>query len=115
MELKPEHIALVIGFLAVAYFLVRRRSGPEERTFRCARCSSVAQHTTRTINASRDGRSSFFCNSCHSEWVRSHPHQGRRVGGSRSGCLGILACLVFIPVALILGWLMPNKTMEPTR
>ena len=108
MEVKPEYIAGLIAALVVTYFLFGKRKVPEQKTFRCARCSQPSQHTPRTINAWRDGKTRFFCNACHSEWVRSHPHPQRSRstdGGSRSGCLGVLACLIFVPVALILGWL----------
>lgn len=114
MELKPEYIFLVAVTVAIAYFLLGRRSTtPKQKSFRCARCSTIAQHTPRTINARRDGKSKFFCNTCHGEWVRSHPQPqprsaappGSRSGGSRSGCLGVLACLLFVPLALVLWWL----------
>lgn len=108
MEMKPEYIAAIVAVLVIGYFLPGRRKVPEQKSFRCARCAKTCQHTPRTINVWRDGKSKFFCNSCHSEWVRSHPNtQGdrRRGAGSRSGCLGALACLIFIPAALILGWL----------
>jgi hypothetical protein len=104
--MNPEYIVLGAIGLAVAYFFLRPRSSPKEKSFRCGRCSSLSQHTPRTINAWRDGKTKFFCNSCHAEWVRSHPHQRAPVrssgGGSRPGCLGVLACLVFIPVAVVL-------------
>ncbi|WP_161812851.1 hypothetical protein [Steroidobacter agaridevorans] len=108
MEMKPEYIAAIVAALAIGYFLLGRRKAPEQKSFRCARCSKTCQHTPRTINAWRNGKSKFFCDSCHSGWVRFHPNTqvGRIRGpGSRSGCLGVLACIVFIPVALIVGWL----------
>lgn len=108
MEMKPEYIAVIIAVVVVGYFLLGRRKVPEQKTFRCSRCSKTSEHTARTINAWRDGKSKFFCNSCHSEWVRSHPrlqHSRGTGGGSRSGCLGVLACLIFVPIAVILGWL----------
>lgn len=106
MEIKPEYIAVIVAVLAIGYFLLGRRNVPDQKTFRCARCSKTFPHTSRTIDAWRDGKSKFFCNSCHSEWVRSRPQSqvGRSAGGgSRSGCLGVLACLILIPVVCILG------------
>lgn len=107
MEMKPEYIAAIVVVLAIGYLLFGRRKGPEQKSFRCARCFKASLHTPRTVNAWRDGKSKFFCNACHSEWVRSHPHPqaGRSGSAGRSGCLGVLACLIFIPVALVLGWL----------
>jgi hypothetical protein len=37
--------------------------------------------------------------------VRSHPQRRSFGSGSRSGCLGVMACLVLIPIALVIGWL----------
>ncbi len=108
MEVKPEHIAAIVAVLVVGYFLVGKRKVPEQKTSRCSRCPKTSEHTDRTISAWRDWKSKFFCNSCHSEWVRSHPrqqHSRGTNGGFRSGCLGALACLVLVPVAVILGWL----------
>lgn len=105
MEMKPEYIVLFAVVLVIAYFVFGRRRVPKDRSFRCARCSSMAQHTPRTINAWREGKSKFFCNACHGEWVRSHPQRRSLGGGSRSGCLGVMACLVLIPIALVIGWL----------
>lgn len=102
----PLELIVAAAFaLGVAYSWYTGRRTPKEKTFRCARCSNMAPHTLRTINAWRDGKTTFFCNSCHSEWVRSHPQQRMDRAGSRGGCLGVLACLAFIPLSLILVWL----------
>ncbi len=111
MELKPEYIVLVSVALVIGYFLFVRRSRPKEKSFRCARCSTIAEHTPRTINAWRGGKPKYFCNSCHAQWLRSHPQRRSAIGrssrseGSRSGCLGVLACLLLFPIALVVGWL----------
>ena len=109
MELKAELIAIIGVVLVVVYFFIRRRNIPKQKTFRCARCSSIAQHTERTLNASREGKTSFFCNACHAQWVRSHPTRRApaRAGrsGERSGCLGVLACLMLIPIAIVVAWI----------
>lgn len=113
MEPKPELIAIIAAAVAMAYFFFRRASGPRQKTFRCKRCSAIAQHTPRTMNAWRAGKSSFFCNSCHSEWIRSQPSRRRAVGtvraGGRSGCLGVLACLLLIPIGIVAIWIYASQ------
>jgi hypothetical protein len=95
----------VVAVAAVVLFFSKRRV-PKEKSFRCARCSSTAQHSARTINAWREGKTKFFCGSCHAAWLKSQPTRpGRSTSrGERSGCLGVLACLVAFPVALLAIW-----------
>lgn len=107
MEMSLEIILAVVALAAVVLFF-RKRRVPKERSFRCARCSAMAQHSARTIKAWREGKAKFFCDSCHAAWLRSQPAErgpgrfGSR--GERSGCLGALACLVAFPVALLAVW-----------
>jgi len=118
MNVSPESVAAVVVIIVIVivivigYFLSRRRS-PKEKSFRCSRCSAVSQHTSRTINAWHAGKTKFFCGSCHSEWLRSHPAARASVresnGGQRSGCLGVLACLIFIPITFVLAWLYASQ------
>lgn len=106
MDVKPEYFVAVGLAAVIAYFLLVRRRTPKEKSFRCGRCSAIAEHTPRTINAWRGGKSKFFCNSCHARWVQSHPRQRSAIArDARSGCLGMLACLLLVPIALVLGWL----------
>jgi hypothetical protein len=107
MEVRPEIVAAVAIVVALVLFFTRRRL-PKEKSFKCARCSATAQHSARTIHAWREGKTKFFCGTCHATWLKSQPAQraaGRSSGGGqRSGCLGVLACLVAFPVALAVVW-----------
>ena len=104
--MKPELVAVVIVAAALLLFFGSRRRRPKEKSFRCARCSTTALHSARTINAWREGKTKFFCGSCHAAWLRSQPMQRgfARAGRERSGCLGVLACLVLLPLASIAMW-----------
>ncbi len=108
MEMNPAVVVAVVLLAAVVMLLFKIRRVPEEKSFRCARCSATAQHSARTINAWREGKTKFFCGSCHAAWLNSQPSQrgsGHSRGrGERSGCLGVLACLVVFPVALLAVW-----------
>ena len=100
----------LIGALAVGLLLARlffRPRGPSEKSFRCTRCKAVAQHSNRTINAWRDGKTTFFCNSCHAWWLESQPRASPAKGGARarearagSGCLSVLVLAAVIPAAV---------------
>lgn len=110
MEVKPELVVVAILVAALMLFLNSKRRRPKEKTFRCARCSATAPHGARTINAWREGKTKFYCGSCHAAWLKTQPaqHAARRSarGSERSGCLGVLACLVLLPLALIAAWWM---------
>ena len=62
MDVRPEVIALVAAAIALWLFFSKRRK-PKEPSFRCTRCSVVAPHTVRTINAWREGKTKFFSTS----------------------------------------------------
>lgn len=114
-------ILIVVAIVAFVIRIFRRskRSTGRHRlqnfpqTFRCRRCSAIAEHSARTINAAHNGKKAFFCNSCHAEWLsrrasrvngsRSGPRQSANDG--RSGCLVVLACLISIPISLVLALL----------
>lgn len=76
---------------------------PKEKHFKCARCGTVSRHTERTIEAWRNKKTKFFCQSCHAHWLQSRPPQGREgflsAGGSRSGCLGLVLLFALMPLA----------------
>lgn len=98
--------AIVFAVLIVLSLLMRLRK-PKERTFKCSRCSKIAEHTPRTIEAWRSGKTKFFCNACHTQWLRSHPApmNKRTELSRRSGCLGIFAFLLALPLWLtVLLW-----------
>lgn len=102
--------AIIIAIVVVAAFLPRFLKGrrtPKEQSFRCARCAAMAPHSARTINAWRDGKTKFFCSTCHTKWLQTQTNRrggGSAVGGRGSGCLGIVACVLFFPVALLVLW-----------
>ena len=108
--MSPEFVigvvaAGVIALLLLGRLLPKRR--PREKHFKCARCGAVAQHNNRTIEAWRNNKTKFFCQSCHTKWLQSQPPQARghfsSVGGSRSGCLGVVVLFALVP---LLGYLL---------
>ena len=109
MESLPLDLkeAIVVGLAVIAAivgakWLIGRRRLPPKKAFRCARCSAVEAHSTRTIEAWRAGKTKLFCGSCHAKWLQSQPrapHTSRRSG---SGCLGVLLFALVVP-ALVIG------------
>jgi len=107
--------ALVVGGLIVSvlvHLFVGRRL-PKQRKFKCAKCSAWTEHTARTIEAWRVGRTKFYCNACHGQWVRTHPAPqyapdmptpSRPTRSSPSGCLGVTVFMVLLPTVAILSW-----------
>ena len=97
-------IAGVIVLSLLAKLLPRRR--PKETHFKCARCTAVSLHNTRPIEAWRNNKTKFFCQSCHAKWLQSRPPQERarfaNAGSSRSGCFGVVVLLALVPVAVYL-------------
>ena len=106
--MTPAVVFAVVVVAAVVMRLLRNRRVPKQKSFKCARCSATAQHSERTINAWREGKTKFFCGACHAAWLNSQPAQrglGRSSNrGVRSGCLGVLACLLVVPVGLLAIW-----------
>ncbi|WP_200157490.1 hypothetical protein [Allochromatium vinosum] len=97
-------VIAAIGFaILVVLSLLMKRRRPKEQTFKCARCSTIADHTPRTIEAWRSGKTRFFCNACHAQWLRSHPSPISS-RSEKSGCLGVVAFFVAIPFLLIASW-----------
>ena len=95
---------VVVGILVVARFLAGR-GRPKEKSFRCTRCSASAMHTPRTIGAWRRGKTRYFCDSCHGQWLRAQPRGVRASDGGRSGCLGSVMILIAVPAAAALAYL----------
>lgn len=91
----------ILGGLA-RWLMGQRR--PKSRFFRCARCSTSATHSERTIDAWRLGKTKFYCNSCHAEWLRSRPHPhshpARPAGRARTGCLGAIILALLVPAVI---------------
>lgn len=95
--------AIVLGF--VAKFLPRRQ--PKSQFFKCSRCNAASRHNDRTIEAWRNNKTKFFCQACHAKWLQSRPPQQReqyssRSAASGSGCLGVVAVFVFLPLGCLL-------------
>ncbi|WP_293007801.1 hypothetical protein [Nitrosomonas sp.] len=107
--MSPEFIigAVIVGIAVLFFFaklLLKRQ--PKETYFECARCSAVSRHTERTIEAWRNNKAKFFCQSCHAKWLQSRPLQERKrftsSVGSRSGCLGVVVLFALVPLACFL-------------
>ena len=121
--------ALVVATIVVAAIFVVLRSFRGKRQpkhqpkpqlkpqpFRCARCSTNSMHTARTLEAKQRGKTKFFCNSCHGEWLRTQPvnpaparrsarpHGNVRAG--RSGCLSAVVIVVVVPTAAAVAFLL---------
>ena len=94
-------VAGVIALSLVGKLLPKRQ--PKETRFKCSRCGAVSQHTERTIEAWRNNKTKFFCQSCHAKWLQSRPPQERErfssAGNSRSGCLGVVVIFALAPLA----------------
>ena len=104
--MSPELIiGAVIAGIVVWYFVAKLmpKRQPKETYFKCARCGAVSRHTERTIEAWRNNKAKFFCQSCHSKWLQSRPPQVRErfssSGGSGSGCLGVVVLFALVPLA----------------
>ncbi|MEW5789849.1 MAG: hypothetical protein AB1899_18565 [Pseudomonadota bacterium] len=104
--MSPEFIigAVIVGVVVlslVGKFIPKRQ--PKETHFKCARCGAVSRHTERTIEAWRNSKTKFFCQSCHAKWLQSKPPQERErfssAGASKSGCLGVVVLFALVPLA----------------
>lgn len=96
-------IAIAVG--AISRLLPKAR--PAETHFRCARCKCRSPHTARTIEAWRNKKDRLYCQSCHQQWLASQPPDVRRNNSSsfrssRAGCLGVLAAIAVLPVAIVI-------------
>ena len=102
MNVNPELIFGIIlaGMVCLSLLgkLMPERQ-PKEKTFKCARCKTISHHNNRTIEAWRNNKKTFFCQSCHSKWLQSRPLQQRGRNNSRSGCLGVIVLFAIIPIA----------------
>lgn len=95
---------LLVMFFAGKHFSKKR---PKETHFECARCGTLARHTDRTIEAWRNNRTSYFCQSCHLKWLHGRAPRERERGTSPagrssrspSGCLGVVVLFAVVPLA----------------
>jgi len=111
MNSVSSEVIVAISLVAIAMFLFfGRKRQPKERAFKCSRCSAVSAHTPRTIEAWRAGKTTFFCNSCHGQWLRSQPQRsryGRPVHAGRAGnegCLGVMVLVFVLPALAATAW-----------
>lgn len=98
MSLEEIIGVVIVGVIVLSFvgkFLPKRQ--PQEKYFKCSRCGTVSPHTERTIEAWRNNKNKFFCQSCHTKWLQTRPQQGHF--SSQSGCLGIIMLFVFVPLA----------------
>jgi hypothetical protein len=108
--INSEVVAAIAVVVVVASLFFGRKRQPKERTFKCARCSAVSAHSSRTFEAWRAGKTKFFCNACHGQWLRSRPPQVRdsrpaypeRSGNS--GCLGVMLVFILLPAVAVIAW-----------
>ena len=97
----PIAVVIAVGAIGIlGRFLVGGRR-PRQQSFRCGRCQNYAMHSNRTIEAWRRGKTRFFCNSCHGEWVKSQPQDSKPAAVGRSGCFGAVVLVVAVPAILI--------------
>jgi hypothetical protein len=98
--MSVEQIAVVgvVCVLLLAYVSSFFRRKPPEPSFFCQKCKGTFPHNSRTIEAWRNKKTEFYCQTCHANWLRHNPHAneyGKRTKGS--GCLGILVLGVVAP------------------
>lgn len=83
----------------IAFFILSRQKKPKEKSFQCSRCRKVEEYDSRTIQAWNNGFVKLYCNACHLQWLKDNPRQDQGLMHSKSsGCLGMLALLMIMPV-----------------
>lgn len=83
----------------IAFFILNRQKKPKEKSFQCSRCRKVEEYDSRTIQAWNNGFVKLYCNACHLQWLKDNPRQEHgSMHRKGSGCLGMLALLIIMPV-----------------
>lgn len=101
-------IVALVGFALVAKLIPQRM--PPDKAFQCGRCGITALHNDRTAEAWRNGKAKFFCQACHAKWLQSRqpmerePFSSHSSRGSGSGCLGVAALFVLLPLGTLFAW-----------
>ena len=100
-------IVVAVGIVLALVFKFLSKRQPESQFFKCSRCNSTSRHNDRTIEAWRNNKTKFFCQACHAQWLQSRPPQQRehyssRSAASGSGCLGVVAVFVLLPLGCLL-------------
>lgn len=102
---KDLTISLPIAFFAIIPLaLFSRSKKPSNKFFTCSRCRCNAPFDNRTIRAWNTGTVKLYCSNCHAEWLnnRENTNNNFHSPSSRgSGCLGVLAIMIVIPVGLV--------------
>ena len=110
MSFNHESTYLLVIGIVIALIVVGRllsKGAPKESSFICARCSAVSPHTSRTIEAWRNNKTTFFCQACHEKWLKTRPSResNNRVQqdqSQKSGCLGVVVLFIVVPCAAYL-------------
>lgn len=110
--ITPRVLMVAVIAVIVAGFVFggrRRNAKPPSRIYRCRGCGSAAHHDSRTMDAWRGGKITFFCRACHRQWLQAQPpqHRDKPVSTTKggSGCLGIMALVAALPMGLVWAWL----------
>jgi cold shock CspA family protein len=83
----------------IAFFVLNRQKKPREKSFKCARCGTVAGHDARTTQAWNNGFTKLYCRTCHHQWLKDNPQQeNSSIQTQGGGCLGVMALMVVIPI-----------------
>jgi hypothetical protein len=99
-RLPNEAIASYAIAAVVAFLVLNRQKKPKEKQFSCARCKTVANFDSRTIQAWNNGFLKLYCNHCHQRWLREHPVHSTRsyLEGRGRGCLLLLCIFSVAPI-----------------
>ena len=110
--MAPEIILAVAVAIVVAlavFAKIAPKRNPPSPVFKCSRCDTAARHNDRTAEAWRNGKTKFFCQSCHAKWLQSRPpqereHASRSSGDGSSGCLGVVVLFALLPLGCLVFW-----------
>jgi len=104
-ETKDLNKLIPFGIIAIITIsFLSRQKKPKEKNFTCARCKVSAEFDKRTIEAWNKGVLKIYCSACHQQWLSNQPEieQPIQFRGSRSGCLGVFAILVILPLMALI-------------
>lgn len=90
-------LVVFVPLAAMVVWLFVGRRLPPQKTFRCARCSTIEARSARTIEAWRAGKTKLFCGPCHARWLQSQPRASRAGRSSGGGCLSVLLVALVVP------------------
>jgi uncharacterized C2H2 Zn-finger protein len=94
---------IILVIFAVLIIAFSSKSRPKEKTFKCARCKSIFDHSNRTIEAWRNKKTRFYCQRCHKLWLQSQPQiiHTKQAGG----CFPVLIFACLLPTIFgIIDW-----------